>query len=260
MVTIFPTQLVYNGWKSNGNPMIYTTYDSKGNKVSQEKFFLNPLEHEYYDADYKGICNVCGEETTGGIPIKKVLGATYLDWGIHKGLEQGTHICPACAFCFLLNTKQGRNVIFRYNIVATNDKLKLCNRLEMRDWLINPPNPPFVMAITVSQKKHIVTKSKVSYSRDKFFCNLEEITYNVDREEITNLIQKAELLRGMGINKVELETGNLQNSQFTKLGIKICSKVIMLLSELKKSQLWKIAVFVAGINKDEEEIKCFLDS
>lgn len=252
---MFPTKLVYQGWLKHRNPLLYTT--SKG---TEEKYFIDPLNHENFDEKYIGICNVCGEETTGGIPVKKLLGNTYLDWTIHKGLEIGTHICPACAFCFIMNSAQGKNILYRYSVVANRENLHICNRSQMRNWLLSPPDPPFVMAITVSQKKHIVTKSKVSYSKKKFFCNLEDITYPVNIDEITKNIKYAELLRGIGINKSELETGKLNNYQLGKLGLNVCINAINLINELKDTISWKIAVFTAGINENEEELKCFTDS
>lgn len=93
-----PQSVIYNAWKNTHKPIIYETLDAKGNPIKKEVDFAVPKENKFYDPEYKGRCNLCGEETHGGIPIKKMFSSNYMDWPIHKEPDS-THICEACAFC-----------------------------------------------------------------------------------------------------------------------------------------------------------------
>ena len=251
-----PTNLIYNAWRNTEKPLVYQTTDGKGNRLENQVDFVDPEKHPSYDADYNGRCSLCGELTEGGIPCKKMFGSKYMDYGIHK-YPENTHICKSCAFCLLLNVAQKRNCLKKYSFVA-DEKLHLCNRSEMREYIVNPPKPPFVMVCAVSQKKHLATKARCSYSRDKYFCNLEERTVPVDNKEIKQTIRTIEALRGIGITKTEIESGKLSSSRFSKLGFSFCEAAIKEIDKIKKQEAFELALFVAQ-KMSEEESRCYWD-
>lgn len=250
-------QIIYEAWLNTLKPLKYSTSAADGTPIVKDVNFFDPLDHAGYDPEYRGKCTMCGEETSGGILVKKALGSTYMDWGIHKDPE-ATHLCRACAFCLLMNAKEGRTALFRFAFVASRKELKLCNRAEMRDMLVSPPDPPFVAIVPTSQKKHLIGKAKVSYSREDFFCNLEEITVPIKRAGFVDLINKIEALRGVGIVKTDIEAGRLSGVFIKNYDITSQEKAIEIINECRRSEMFSLALFVAQ-KTEEEQARCYLD-
>lgn len=250
-----PTELIYRAWKNTPRPIIYHTADGKGNPIDTECNFLDPLEHKKYDANWVGNCLICGAKTRGGIPYKALLSTNYTDWSRHK-CPESDHICPACAFTMMLNTASHRCCLFRYSFVA-DSQLHICNRKEIRDYLISPPEPPFVMAVAVSQKKHIAFKSMVSYDRDNFFCNLEEESIQVNRQEAKDIISVCEALRGIGFTKDEIAKGQIRYDKIKNYKLDAYDKINHLLRPIIGTRLFALCLHVAQKMTEEEAI-CFL--
>ena len=246
--------IIYNAWKNTEKPVIYETIDTKGNVKQKEVDFAVPENNAFYDPDYDGECNLCGEHTHGGTPIKKMFSSNYMDWAIHKKCE-ATHICNACSFCIGMNPN-GRIALFRYPIVAEKT-LHLCNKRQFRDFLLNPPEPPFVMILPTSQKKHLFAKSKVSYSKENFFCNVEEITIPVDKS-ITDVIMTIEALRGIGIKRSDIESGRLPCGILKIASVSESEKILETVENVRNNQLFMLAIEVAQ-KMNEEEARCYLD-
>ena len=250
-----PQRIIYEAWKNTPKPIIYETSDAKGNKIIKEVNFAIPEENKDYDEEYNGLCNLCGQEAHGGIPIKKMFSSNYMDWPIHKEPE-ATHICKACAFCIGMNPV-GRIVLFRYPLVAEKI-LHLCNRKQFREYLLNPPEPLFVMILPTSQKKHLFAKSKVSYSRENYFCNLEEMTIAVDGN-IKQIVTDIEALRGAGFTKDNISSAQIPGNVMKKY-ILTCHDFENLISKMEnlcKSEMFMIALEVSQ-KMEEEKAICYL--
>lgn len=250
------SQIIYDSWRNTPKPLPYATADAKGNKIVKDVNFADPEKHPNYEPEYEGECNLCGMPFIGGIPVKKLLGSSYMDWAIHKNPE-GTHLCTACSFCLSMNP-EGRVALFRYAIVADGKELMLCSRSQMRDYLLNPPEPPFLFIIPTSQKKHLFSKSVISHSRDNYFCNLEEQTVIVNRQKFTELVQKIEALRGVGIVKTDIEAGRIGGMFVKNYDIRSQERALEIIEECRKSEMFGLALFVAQ-KEEEEKSKCFLD-
>lgn len=249
-----PQSIIYNAWKNTEKPIIYETVDAKGNTKRKELDFAVPEKNAFYDTNYDGECNVCGEYTHGGIPIKKMFSSSYMDWAIHKSCES-THICSACSFCVGMNPN-GRIALFRYPIVAEKT-LHLCNKRQFRDFLMNPPEPPFVMILPTSQKKHLFAKSKVSYSKENFLCNVEEITIPVNKS-IADVIMAIEALRGIGIKRSDIESGKLPCGILKIASVSESEKILKTIENVRNDQMFILAIEVAQ-KMNEEEARCYLD-
>lgn len=251
---ITPQKVIYESWLKTKKPIIYETEDSKGFVKQKEVDFAIPDQNYFYDESYDGTCNLCGSNVRGGIPVKKMFSSNYMDWAIHRDCE-ATHICNACSFCVGMNPK-GRVALFRYPLVAEKT-LHLCNTKQFRDYLIRPPEPPFVMIFPTSKQKHLFAKARVSFLKDYYFCNLEEITISVDREKIEELIKDIEALRGIGINKKNIETGMLPWNALKKLTMEQIETVKKKLDLIIKNEMFILAIEVAQ-KMEEEEAKCYL--
>ena len=248
-----PQSIIYNAWKNTERPIIYETVDAKMNVKKKELNFADPLNNAFYDKNYEGKCNMCGEHVRGGIPVKKFFSSKYMDWAIHKSCES-THICAACGFCAGMNPS-GRIALFRYPIVAEKT-LHVCNKKQFRGFLMSRPDPPFVMILPTSQKKHLFSKSMVSYLRDNFYCNVEEITVPANNR-ITDIIMTIEALLGIGIRKTDIESGKLPCGILKTVSVSDSEKILEIMESIKRNEMFLIAIEVAQ-KMGEEESRCYL--
>lgn len=250
-----PQSIIYNAWKDTTKPIIYETVDAKGKPIIKEVDFAVPEENKSYDKSYSGSCNLCGKETYGGIPIKKMFSSKYMDWPIHK--EPGaTHVCRACAFCIGMNPI-GRIALFRYPLVAEKT-LHLCNRKQFREYLLRPPELPFVMIFPTSQKKHLFAKSKVSYSKENYFCNLEEITVPVNTG-IKEIMTDVEALRGAGFTKDNISSARIPGNVIKKYNLGTCDheRLLEKMENLRESEMFNLALEISQ-KMEEEKAICYL--
>jgi hypothetical protein len=83
----------------------------------------------------------------------------------------------------------------------------LATRLEMRGWLINPPEPPFRIAIAESGQKHIEFLAQNAYSRDLFPVQFELDSLIIDRKQFIKYLDAYESLLAFGFSKSEINSG-----------------------------------------------------
>lgn len=79
-------------------------------------------------------------------------------------------------------------------------------RAEVREWLLNPPDPPFTIAIAESGQKHILFLAQEAYSRDLFPVQFEMDSLVIDAG-FAELLGHYESLLNMGFSKTELDSG-----------------------------------------------------
>ena len=71
-----PASMIYNGFrKKYPEPFLYHTKNGKGEEVTKEVYFADPMKNKFYQPTAEGRCNLCGEPLKdGGIPVKKCWG------------------------------------------------------------------------------------------------------------------------------------------------------------------------------------------
>jgi CRISPR type IV-associated protein Csf1 len=92
----------------------------------------------------------------------------------------------------------------------------LPTRAQMRDWLLNPPVPPFTIAIAESGQKHILPWAQEGHSRDYFPVQFELDSLWIDRAQFTTLIDHYEALMGLGFSKTEIDSGQYHSDRLMK--------------------------------------------
>ncbi len=80
-------------------------------------------------------------------------------------------------------------------------------RTEVRDWLINPPKPPFTIAIAESGQKHILFLAQTGYDQENFPVQFEMDSLSINRANFVRLLDTYESLLALGFSKTELDSG-----------------------------------------------------
>lgn len=88
----------------------------------------------------------------------------------------------------------------------------LPTREQMREWLLNPPMPPFTICIADSGQKHTYPFSVEAHSRELFPVLFEETLIYCERTRLTRLFEVYESLMGLGFTKSEIDSGNYRVS------------------------------------------------
>jgi len=93
---------------------------------------------------------------------------------------------------------------------------ELPTRAQMREWLLNPPSPPFTICIAESGQKHILPWALEATNRDYFPVQFELDTLHIYRSAFTHLLVRYEELMAMGFSKTEINSGNYRSDKLAK--------------------------------------------
>lgn len=250
-----PTHLIYSAWLKMGKRVKQNTRDSKGNEIVKDIEFVDPMEHEDLE-EFEGYCYLCGEKTEWGMSVTKVFSNVFTDWNVGK-CRNSTHVCPACSFTILTSPK--RHALRSFSNVANEERLYLPNRVEMREFLLSPPIPPFVINLAVSQKKHIAFKGEVNYSRDVFTVMYEEMPVLINRQEFTKLLNLVEHFL-YGFTKTEITTGQYNQKRILDFGIEEWQAFENQVKVYRGTPLLDVVMFVAQKIESEEDLRCYMVS
>lgn len=80
-------------------------------------------------------------------------------------------------------------------------------RVEMRDWLVNPPEPPFRIIIAESGQKHLLFLAKTGLRHDYFPVQFETDTLHLDHAQFLAQLTAYEALLALGFSKTEINSG-----------------------------------------------------
>ena len=91
----------------------------------------------------------------------------------------------------------------KYSVLSSVPK-----RLEVRDWLLNPPEPPFTIAIAETGQKHILFLAQTGYDRNSFPVQFEMDSLMINRSQFASLLSCYEDLLSLSFSKTEVDSGN----------------------------------------------------
>lgn len=194
-------------------------------------------------------CWLCGGKTGGrGMPTKKAIKDTFTDRDKARW-PASSSVCPGCVFC--LSYMSLRN----YSILATQNELRHPGRAEIRDMLLEPPEPPFVFCVAVSGQKWLHFRAQISYSRDDYYVQYEETPVYVSRPLLAYLLERVEMLYSVFV-KAEILTGQYGQNRIKQFGLAEFQRIENELAPHRGSRLFDLAVFVAQKQEKEEKGNC----
>jgi len=124
----------------------------------------------------------------------------------------------------------------------------LPTRKQMREWLINPPEPPFEIVIAESGQKHILPFSESAMNRDYFRVIFESFEMYIDRPLFVKTITAFEDLMRLGFSKTEIVTGKYQKIVKDEILFRELNQII---ATHRKTSWFKLVNHVAGIEREE---------
>ena len=185
-------------------------------------------------------CWLCGGETHGiGWHLKDIVGAAFTNGNEAKRIDSET-ICQQCSALMKKEAwepacvkfghspyfplKDGKqpfmsNWMFSSHVFSKNIWIQPA-RSEVREHILTPPEPPFVMSFADVGKKHVLYGSVVNHSIDKFFVNLDDKKIIVDRVKYTELLEVFERAYTDGLSKDSLLTGEYNQAAVLKCGLR----------------------------------------
>lgn len=96
---------------------------------------------------------------------------------------------------------------------------QLPTRELIRQWILEPPEPPFTICLAVSGQKHTYPFSTVARDRSFFPILLEETTIYWNAQEHAPLLGVFETLLRLGFTKTEITSGNYSPTRISKVDI-----------------------------------------
>ncbi|MGL4623026.1 MAG: hypothetical protein ACRCZS_28910 [Chroococcidiopsis sp.] len=92
----------------------------------------------------------------------------------------------------------------------------LATRAQMRDWLVNPPEPPFTIVIAESGQKHVLFLAQEAQSLDVFPVQFELDSLHINLAKFTQSLQTYESLMALEFSKTEIDSGNYHSDRLMK--------------------------------------------
>lgn len=190
-----------------------------------------PKKGELYGPDE--LCWLCGGPTHGvGWPWKRAIKPTFTNHNNASCLTSQT-ICQPCVAMQSKETweayvaarpelglKTGHALSWRSYSHAFSAAGHTCPmRTAWRDWVLDPPEPPFLFVIATSGQKHILFRATVANSRDSFPVQLEEETLWVNREDLAECVRAFERIYALGFSKDSILSGDYHPAQAMKVGV-----------------------------------------
>lgn len=184
-------------------------------------------------------CYLCGKPATKSLKLKDSFTAHSV-----ARVPTSDKMCDRCDWsinlrCFYFNPnkqKWGKLFSRNWSWLFQRDKLiapkieethtegkdtleivsELPTRAQLREWLINPPEPPFTLAIAESGQKHILFLAQEAHNRDIFPVQFELDTLHLDRKKFTALVQNYEALMALDFSKSEIDSGDYRSDHLLK--------------------------------------------
>ncbi len=210
---------------------------------------LSPMDKKIHynpapEGSLKGKCWLCGCQTDKGHLKHKIILPTFTDSDLAKATWSNI-VCEHCAH--VLSYRELRN----YSIYADLNGLKHPSRLQIRDMLLNPPEPPFLLCAAESGQRHLSFKAVVNQSKTKFAVRMDNFNVIVEPNRFRQLLEPIELLYKV-FTKDEIGSGDYKSHKIKEFGLERWEKTENQIKPIRKSSLFQLALFVARREEENE--------
>lgn len=219
-------------------------------------------------------CWLCGGEIEiSGWKVKEAIGNSFTDHNI----AAAPHSASVCGSCAALTSKAAwvfacekhdhdpyfptkdnkkpflANWMFSSHVFSNEGWLRP-SRVDVRDILLNPPEPPFVITIAETGKKHVIFRAKVNYDKSEFVVNLDENQITVNHKMFVSMLNIVEDAYSRGISKESMLTGNYNLAACMSVGVNEWMKIDEQIKRYRNLdfKILKLAIFVS-IRKEVEQ-------
>ena len=177
-------------------------------------------------------CWLCGGGMDESVPRGDAISKTFcLD---SDSIRPGSEV--VCVPCFSLSQKStfddyaqrrpelglkpGYASSWRNYSHVVFDRHHSCpGRAEWREWLLSPPEPPFLFVLAVSSQKHLIYKSKISGSRDFYHVQMEDVSIEVNLRVFSECLMLFEVLIDMGFSKKQIGENSYNSKMVLNAGV-----------------------------------------
>lgn len=134
------------------------------------------------------ICAFTGEKIDEGVPVAKAIKKTFNDRAYLR--YDGTHVSRNAYVCMARIKALGRDdfEMRKYHFLVTEQSFCILKREEIQALLLAPPEPPFVLSVTESNKKHRAFKASIAYEQDWFPVMLDNMSVTFDRAKAKQVL------------------------------------------------------------------------
>ena len=119
----------------------------------------------------------------------------------------------------------------------------LLTRVEIREYLLNPPEPPFTIAIAESGQKHIIPWALEAQSQNIFPIQFELDTVYID-DRFRQMLTVYEKLLALGFSKSEIDTGDYRSDRLCKC-LNIWWELEQIIQSIRGTRLMELINYVA---------------
>ncbi|EOJ3045516.1 CRISPR type AFERR-associated protein Csf1 [Pseudomonas aeruginosa] len=135
-------------------------------------------------------CGRCGRPIHAGEPYKYALARdTFSDT---RDLSAPGN--PICGACVILGLKPAMNRL-SFSVLTKNGVYPIAKDTHKAWLFLSPPPPPFVAVISASTMAHLVWRTPVSLSKERFFLRYGNDLFTIRPEKITSAISCAKALK-----------------------------------------------------------------
>ena len=207
------------------------------------------------------ICWLCGGDTQHiGWPLRTAIKPTFTNHN-QAAAQHSDAICWQCVAMSYKETwdvyvgqhpemslKIGKPISWRcYSHVFAYGLHECPTRERWRQWLVNPPAPPFLFVVATSGQKHLIFRARVAHSAEVFPVQFEDEQFLVDRPALTAVFDAFEALYALGFSKDSILSGEYHHGQLIKVGMAAWKPLEDRIKPLRRTvpHLLKLAHFCA---------------
>lgn len=163
--------------------------------------------------DINTVCLFTGKPISEGVHRKHLISERFTDTEYLRYPSNYISIDVALCISKVIRSDKGYNCLRNYSYLATEKELRILQREEILPILLAPPDPPFCLAVTFSNKKHTSFKTIPAYDRNRYVLTTDKGNVFIDVQKVKSVLNTVGKWYTVIPGK---EDNSLQPTYFTK--------------------------------------------